>query len=326
MGGFGYGELKVDKIERDLGRDSDVTAWTGLAFTNSVTLDGEPVVTVIGLGGASTVDFAVVDGRLPAGDRQVALGSRTAEERGIGVGDEVELAGDDFEPRRAEVTGLVVLPALGPFQADRAGPGTGMLIPAAAVDAKVVDSLVSFVGIELDAGVRPRAALADLRGDLKSWDRNNYAPFTYASPVRPAEIVDAESMRSVPLLVGGLLLVSTVIGLSVAMVMSVRARRRDLGILRALGFTGTQVRRSVRAQALATVIPALVLGVPLGIVAGRFVWQVFASELGVVTRVSVPAWLVLATFAGALVVALVAAAVPARVAARIAPAVALRTE
>lgn len=326
MGGYGYGGLDLEKAERDLARHDEVASWTGLAFTNSVTLDGEPVLSVIGLGGASTVDFAVVEGRLPAGERQVALGSRTADERGIGVGDVVKLAGDDFEPRRAEVTGLVVLPALGPFQSDRAGPGTGMLLPAAAFDARVVDGLVSFFGVELEDGVTPERALADLRDDFKSWDVNNYAPFTHAAPVRPAEIVDAESMRGVPLLVGGLLVVSTVIGLSIAMVMSVRARRRELGVLRALGFTGAQVRRSVRAQALASVVPALLVGVPLGIVTGRFVWQAFASELGVAPTASVPVVWVLTTVVGALAVALVAAAVPARVAARIAPAAALRTE
>jgi ABC-type antimicrobial peptide transport system permease subunit len=144
--------------------------------------------------------------------------------------------------------------------------------------------------------------------------------------VRPAEIEDAESMQGIPLLVGGLLVVATVIGLAVAIVISVRGRRRELAMLRALGFDARQVRTSVRVQSLATVIPAIALGVPGGVVLGRFLWQSFASELGVLPTVSVPIVWVAATVVGAVVVALVASAFPARVAARIAPATALRAE
>ena len=50
-------------------------------------------------------------------------------------------------------------------------------------------------------------------------------------------------------------------------------RRRELAILRSIGFTGRQIRRSVRTQTVATMIAALVIGVPLGVVVGRVTWR-----------------------------------------------------
>ena len=124
------------------------------------------------------------------------------------------------------------------------------------------------------------------------------------------------SMRAVPLLVGGLLAVAAAAGLAFAIAMSVRGRRRELGTLRALGFTGGQLRSTVLVQSLATSIAALAIGVPVGLAAGRVAWRVFAERLGVGTQPSVSAWWVLATVAGGILVAVVAGAIPSRSAAR----------
>jgi hypothetical protein len=325
MGGFGYGGLDVAKMRADLDGQPGVERWAGLGFT-AASLDSEPTPTLIALGGSSDVDLGVVEGRLPSRAREVALGTRTAAERGIEVGDTVRLGGDGLDTRRARVTGLAVLPTLGPYGSDRAAPGDGMLVPAAAFDPEFVNGVITFAGVDLASGPPGPEEAARLTREYQAWDTNGYVPFLYPEPVRPAEIDDAESMQGVPLLVGGLLVVATVIGLAVAIVLSVRSRRRELAMLRALGFDARQVRSSVRVQSLATVIPAIAIGVPGGIVLGRFLWQSFASELGVLQTVSVPVVWVVATVVGAVVVALVASAVPARVAARIAPATALRAE
>jgi hypothetical protein len=327
MGGFGYGGLDVAKMRADLGDRPDVEQWTGLGFT-SVSLNREPVTTLVALGGDSVVDLAVVEGRLPTGGREVALGTRTASARGVDVGDTVRLGGADLRssPTRARVTGLVVLPTLGPYGSDRAAPGDGMLVPAAAFDRGFVSGIITFAGVDLASGAPSPREAARLSREYQAWDTNGYVPFLSPEPVRPAEIEDAESMRGIPLLVGGLLVVATVIGLAVAIVISVRTRRRELAMLRALGFDARQVRTSVRVQSLATLIPAIAIGVPGGILLGRFLWQSFASELGVLQTVSVPLQWVAATIVGAFAVALVASAFPARVAARIAPAAALRAE
>jgi ABC-type antimicrobial peptide transport system permease subunit len=192
------------------------------------------------------------------------------------------------------------------------------------VDRELLGSLLTFIGVDLAPGADERAALADLRSSLEP--EVNMEAVTYRAPVRPAEIVNARSMRAVPLLVGGLLAGAAFVGLAVAVVVSVRGRRRELAILRALGFTARQVRTSVRVQAVATIAAALAVGVPLGIAVGRVAWRAFALRLGVVTDPSTPGWWIVATVVGSLSLGVAVAFFPARLAARINPATALRTE
>jgi hypothetical protein len=66
--------------------------------------------------------------------------------------------------------------------------------------------------------------------------------------------------------------------------------------------------------------------VPVGIVAGRLIWQAFATNLGVVPVPVVSARTFVLAALGTLVLANVLAAGPALVAARTRPATLLRTE
>jgi putative ABC transport system permease protein len=110
------------------------------------------------------------------------------------------------------------------------------------------------------------------------------------------------------------------------LVSSVRRRRRDLAILRALGFVRSQVSLTVAWQATTIVVIALVVGLPLGAVAGRLAWRFFVDQLGFVPLTVVPLTVVLAAIPAVVVLANVIATLPARAAARTEPAVVLRTE
>jgi hypothetical protein len=324
LAGYGYGQLdRWDDLRARLDARDDIASWTGLGLTNDVSVDGEPVLAVVALDQRAGVDFSVVEGRPPRTADEVALGTRTADERGVGVGDHIELRANGIEPRRVTVTGLAVLPPLGQFEADRAAPGEGMVLPATTLG-RGASALITFVGIDLAPGADGADVLASLREGFTA--ASDVPPLEYDGPVRPAEIINVRSMRAAPLLVGGLLASSAAVGLTVAVVVSVRARRRDLAVLRALGFTGRQVRTSIRVQALATMAAALLVGVPLGVAAGRVAWRAFAFRLGVVADASTPVWWIVVTVAGSLAVALAAATIPARLAAQINPARALSTE
>ena len=169
-------------------------------------------------------------------------------------------------------------------------------------------------------GADPDAVKAKLDPDLPSWSASSETPVSHAGPVRQAEIVNVSELRSAPLVLGGLLLASLVLGLGLAIGLSVRDRRRELAVLRALGFGDRDVRRSVRWQGLALVVVGLVVGVPLGVVAGRFAWRAFADRLGVVPEPAVPLALLVALVLVTLVLGWIAVALPARAAARISPA------
>jgi hypothetical protein len=92
-----------------------------------------------------------------------------------------------------------------------------------------------------------------------------------------------------PLILGLGLTAGAVTALGLTLVASVRRRRRSTAMLRTLGFTGRQLRASVAWQSSIAVVIGLAVGVPLGIVVGRFLWDLFATNIYVVPSPTVPA-------------------------------------
>ena len=89
--------------------------------------------------------------------------------------------------------------------------------------------------------------------------------------------------------------------------------------MKVLGFVNRQVVSTVSWQATTLALVGVVVGVPLGLVVGRGVWNTFANNLGVVPVTVVPILLTAAITVGVLVGANVIAIVPAFVAARSRP-------
>ena len=75
-----------------------------------------------------------------------------------------------------------------------------------------------------------------------------------------------------------------------------------------------------------SVAAGTVVGVPLGIALGRYLWDLFAGQIGVVPEPSVPGRTVVLVVLGALVAANLVAALPGRAAARTPAAALLRAE
>jgi len=110
------------------------------------------------------------------------------------------------------------------------------------------------------------------------------------------------------------------------LISSVLRRRRDVAVLRTMGFVRRQVTTSVAWQATTVAVVGLLFGVPLGVAFGRWGWSVVATQLGVSSEPVVPVGLLLFMVAGTLVVTNALAAFPALLAARTRPAEILRAE
>jgi hypothetical protein len=222
--------------------------------------------------------------------------------------------------RSVRVVGIAVLPSLGRLLADRTGLGTGAFVVTRS-EPRMKDAQLpaAFTGIRLRPGTDPQAFLAKLTPPATTWDPRGGAPSNHTAPVRPPDILNVASMRAVPLAIGAVLAAGLATGLALSVGVSVRDRRRELAILRSLGFSRRDLRATVGWQAVAIVAVGLVVGIPLGVAAGRVAWREFADQLGVVPRAGVPfGWTALIALA-ALAVALAAAAPSARAAARVAP-------
>ena len=79
-------------------------------------------------------------------------------------------------------------------------------------------------------------------------------------------------------------------------------------------------------QATTFAVVALAIGVPLGVAAGRWAWQLTADTLGVHSGPMVPLAAMAAAAVGAVLAANLVAALPGRAASRLPPATALRSE
>jgi len=113
-------------------------------------------------------------------------------------------------------------------------------------------------------------------------------------------------------------------GLGVVMVRAVRERRRNIGVLRALGFPARTVQRAFLTESSFVALEGIVLGTALSIVTSYLLFQNDPSFQGTGVGFPIP-WLTIAVLVGASAVAsLLATFWPARQASQIRPAVALR--
>jgi hypothetical protein len=336
---YGYGgSTDSDAIAATLDRP-EVLRWGLATLSGALTIKGQTLPYVAAGPGFDDMPLPVVEGALPEAADEIALGALTASRLGLRVGSKVHV--DTFYGgREATVRGIVVLPPLGPFQADRTSLGTGALLSApfqksVVAQAEVAggmapgelgDSLAGFVAIQLRPGVDPDRFLADISAQLSTWDATGYPPFTYSRPVRPATVANVAAMRTIPVALAGVLALTMALGMTLAIAVAAKARRRELAVLRALGCVGRQLRATVRWQALTVAAVGLAVGIPIGLAAGRLAYGAFAHGLGVAPDATVPlAWLAVLVVA-TVGVGLLAAAAPAHRAARIPAAETLRHE
>jgi ABC-type lipoprotein release transport system permease subunit len=143
---------------------------------------------------------------------------------------------------------------------------------------------------------------------------------------RPADIANYRSMTTTPAVLGAALGSGAVIALGLTLTASVRRRRRDLALLKTLGFARRQLAATIAWQSSVAVLIGTVVGITTGIAIGRLLWNTFAHEIDAVPAPAVPATAIVSLALGALLLANIVAAVPGRLAARTPPASLQRAE
>ena len=95
-------------------------------------------------------------------------------------------------------------------------------------------------------------------------------------PTPPAAVRNIERVRWLPWLLAILVTGLAAGALGHALYTSVRVHRRDLAVLRAMGFTSAQTSMTVLWEAFALFVGAIAIGVPLGVCSGDWAgncWQ-----------------------------------------------------
>lgn len=303
-----------DSLTQTIEDDPDIAAYS-IGARGTVTIEGRPVFAVGLEAGRGHVRVEARHGRLPTDPLEIALGRAVQHAIGAKIGDEVQATTMDGRRIRLRVVGEVLVPALN--IAGNEGVSEG--------------SMMTLDGLRDVAGLRPSFMLFDVApGDtsarLAAIGKRYDEAASVLTDQQPADIRSFDQVRGVPLLLAGLLGLLGAGVLAHALLTAVTRRRRELALLKVIGFTRRALSATVAVQATTLVGLAVVVGVPLGLVCGRWAWQTFADRVGVDGSPVTPLAALLLTAVVACVIANLLAALPAARARRTRPAESLSTE
>ena len=259
---FAQGQAGVAAITRSVSIDDATSSATGAAGSVSQV---EPRSFDTLRGGALPT---LREGSTPRGDDEVALGNATARELGVGIGDTVTIANVDGATRTFRVVGLVVS-----WGSEDAGH-------AFIVNSDARSDLLCDGGVETECNLRV-SVWADA-ADAAGADALLGAGFVRVGP--PDNLDRLQQVGNIPWYLAGVLCVLGLAGLAHTLTTSLRRRRMDLAIGRALGWTPRQSATVLIWQAMQTALVGGVVGVALGQVVGRVLWGRIASGLDIVNR------------------------------------------
>ncbi|MFN2613395.1 MAG: FtsX-like permease family protein [Actinomycetota bacterium] len=255
----------------------------------------------------------MLDGVPPDRTDEIALGAATMRTGHINVGDTITVSSGQWSIAM-KVTGRAIAPTGG--RATISADGGWMTF--AGLRALVPQNSEDIYIYRVRPGADARALDSDLRRKIGSLS------VVTAPPQSDVDVLGRIS--NLPLVLAGLLALLAAATLTHLIVTGIRRRRIELAILKTLGFVRRQVRASVAWQASTVGVVALVLGIPLGVIAGRFAWSILANQMGFLSEPVVDLLALFIVIPATIIAVNLVAALPARAAARLRPALAFRTE
>jgi putative ABC transport system permease protein len=182
------------------------------------------------------------------------------------------------------------------------------------------DAKLSSAFVKPAAGVSDQALAADLQGQF-------LPESLVATQIRDQVERGSAANRSFFQLMQGFLALGLLVGiagLGVVMVRAVRERRRDIGVLRALGFPSGTVQRAFLTESSFVALEGILLGTVLSVVTSYLLFNNDKDLRGAGIGFPIPWTSIAVLVLAAAVASVLATAWPARQASKIRPAVALR--
>ncbi|MET7683083.1 ABC transporter permease [Streptomyces sp. NPDC005423] len=219
--------------------------------------------------GLSLGDFRLSSGHAPAADDEVVLDTEIAGRAGARPGDTVRLM-TSSEPRLYRVAGLVALD-------DGRTPRQSVLFLSDHAMRQLAPTVYAF-GIHATPGTAPGqladavgAALHDDRLTVRTGDGRGRAEFLDVT-------ISGSNLVILSAAIGGNVLLIAVFVLYATASLSIRHRRREIALLRAIGTTPGQIRRMLAGEAAVTGLVAGVLGCPVGLLLVHWLRGRFAGH------------------------------------------------
>ena len=250
----------------------------------------------------------LLEGRLLSADAadEIVLGDRAATNLGAGVGDTVTIG-----ERPMRVVGLF---RSGQFWQD----GGGYMALPTVQSMAGRQGVVTAVYVAVDPTVPPEMVASDIESTFPRLAAiTSQAEFGEVD--QGLQMIDAANLA-----ISLLAVVIGAIGVMNTMVMSVFERTREIGIMRAVGWSGRRILQMIVGESLVVCGVAAIVGVLLGFAASRAVMMVSSIRGFLEPQIGVP--VLVRALGVALVVAFVGAAYPAFRAIHLTPMEALRHE
>ena len=268
----------ISQAIRGVTDDPAVAAWA-VGYTGApLTIRGVAADSIALLPGHHASLLPVLrQGHLPRGPGEIAVGARTLAAMHAHLGQTVGVSLGGFRAHPLKIVGTAVFPTLG----DVLGLGKGatlsvaglrMLLPPNVPPPPLDTLLVKFRPAAGRAGRAQRFRHPGGPGGARLPPRARPHPPIWSTSGGSSNCRCCSGSRSA---------CSPCSTIAHLLLTSVRRRRRDFAVLRALGFTRWQVRGAVGWQAGALTVAALCLGIPAGILCGRVAWRIFALQLGI---------------------------------------------
>ena len=300
------------KLASKLAANPNVGGYSGFALVESITLDGRQV-NIAGVDAVKGSVFPpIIEGRPPSAPDEIVLGRDPLRQLHRRVGQTViARSGDNSATMR--IVGVWMQPTASDLSDKLSGGGGATL---AGVRALVPAAPVYQFAVRYRTGVDRQAAFRSIRNDIGR------------EVLRPYPAGDVSNLAQVdflPYVLAAFLVTLALGALGLSLLTSVRRHRRDLAVLKAIGFAPHQVAATVAWQAAILVVVALVVGMPAGVALGRWTWHLVADNIGSVSPPVVPIAVLLVVPATLLIASLLAAGM-GWAASRVRPATTLRTE
>jgi len=318
---------------RILSHDRFVSGYSAIAILaggnqGNATVDGHLVNLLLAFDPLKgSVDPPLLDGHAPRAANQIVLASKTMVQLHKQIGQTVQVGGPDGQPITLRIVGTMIAPSVGDLFPNGMGEG-GWVYGPAIRDAEqqagqvggqdsVPPTVFNMFAVRLARGTNSAAALRTLR--------QQFGPVVLQH-LPSQDVVNLQSVDRLPFLIASLVVLLGIATLGNSLVATVRRRRREIGILKSIGFLRSQVAGAIAWQATLLATLALVIGLPIGVTLGRWSWNLVASGIGSASPALVPALAVAITIPVTLLVANIIALAPAWAAARLSPVVAMRSE
>jgi hypothetical protein len=220
----------------------------------------------------------IVTGRAPTRDTEAALGSLSLRRLHKSIGDRIRVVGATNDPHELTVVGTGLFP-----NSDSDDIATGVITTAPTFDAIANTS---------DPDEAPR------RGVAFRWKPDaNVAAFTEELAAKnvdispgglPPDIANMRGVRAYPWWLAAFLVVLAMLATMNALIVSSRRRRHEMAVLGAIGLSRTQLTGAAAIQGSVVGLGAAIVGVPLGLLVGKWVWTVHADRIGLGTSLTFP--------------------------------------